>query len=112
SAGELFADQTEDGDAVLAVNAGEGTVLRVLSIQPAGKRAMGAAEFLRGHAVQPGDRSGAELRSCGECIRAFVFDRHGSPAYVLQVRDVPTPQPGFREVRVRMLGGPMNPSDL
>jgi methionyl-tRNA formyltransferase len=58
--GELFADQTEDGEPILAVNAGDGPVLRVLMIQPAGKRAMTAAEFLRGHPVQPGDRFGPE----------------------------------------------------
>lgn len=45
-------------------------------------------------------------------MKAVVFDRHGDPAEVLQVRDVPVPEPKFREVRVRMLAAPMNPSDL
>jgi methionyl-tRNA formyltransferase len=58
--GELFSEQTEDGEPVLAINAGGDTVVRILSIQPAGKRTMTAAEFLRGHPVQPGDRFGPE----------------------------------------------------
>ena len=46
------------------------------------------------------------------CMKAVVFDQPGDPAEVLQVRDVPVPVPGFREVRVRMLAAPINPSDL
>jgi NADPH2:quinone reductase len=45
-------------------------------------------------------------------VKAIVFEKHGDPAEVLKVRDVPDPQPGFRQVRVRMLAAPMNPSDL
>ncbi len=45
-------------------------------------------------------------------MRAIVFDRFGMPAEVLGVRDVPVPQPGPGEVRVRMLAAPINPSDL
>ena len=45
-------------------------------------------------------------------MKAVVFDRIGNPAEVLQVRDVPMPEPGFRQVRVRMLAAPINPSDL
>jgi NADPH:quinone reductase-like Zn-dependent oxidoreductase len=45
-------------------------------------------------------------------VRAAVFDRTGEPAEVLAVRDVPTPEPGRGEVRVRMLLCPVNPSDL
>jgi NADPH:quinone reductase-like Zn-dependent oxidoreductase len=45
-------------------------------------------------------------------VKAIVFDRHGDPAEVLQVRDMPEPQPPFRRVRVRMLAAPINPSDL
>lgn len=37
------------------VACGEGT-LKIETVQPAGKRVMGAADFLRGHAVQVGDR--------------------------------------------------------
>ncbi len=43
----------------LIVAAGEGTVA-IRSVQPAGKRLLSAAEFLRGSRVQAGDRFGAE----------------------------------------------------
>jgi methionyl-tRNA formyltransferase len=56
--GELRQDLTDTGEPVLLVNSGEETILRVLAIQPAGKRLMSAAEFLRGRPVQPGDRFG------------------------------------------------------
>jgi NADPH:quinone reductase-like Zn-dependent oxidoreductase len=45
-------------------------------------------------------------------MRAIVFDRFGEPAEVLQLRDVPEPQPRRGEVRVRMRLCPINPSDL
>jgi NADPH:quinone reductase-like Zn-dependent oxidoreductase len=45
-------------------------------------------------------------------MKAVVFDQFGDPAEVLQVRDVPVPEPGPGEVRVRMLASPINPSDL
>jgi NADPH:quinone reductase-like Zn-dependent oxidoreductase len=45
-------------------------------------------------------------------MKAIVFDRFGEPAEVLQLRDVPVPEPGRGEVRVRMLASPVNPSDL
>src|SRR5438270_1135797 len=45
-------------------------------------------------------------------MKAVVFDRFGDPAEVLHVRDVPPPEPGPGEVRVRMLSSPVNPSDL
>ena len=38
----------------LAVAAGDGTVLQLLQLQPEGKRAMAAREFLAGHKVPPG----------------------------------------------------------
>jgi len=41
----------------LIVQTGSGP-LEIVSLQPDGKRAMPAADFLRGHAVQPGDRVG------------------------------------------------------
>ncbi len=47
-----------DGDEVL-VATGDGAV-RINQLQPAGKRAMSAADFLRGHALQSGDRFGPE----------------------------------------------------
>ena len=45
-------------------------------------------------------------------MKAVVFDRFGDPAEVLHVRDVPVPEPGRGQVRVRMLASPVNPSDL
>jgi methionyl-tRNA formyltransferase len=42
---------------VVATGAGR---LRLLEVQPAGKRMMSAGEFLRGHPVQAGDRMGSE----------------------------------------------------
>jgi NADPH:quinone reductase len=48
----------------------------------------------------------------GGWMRAVVFDRFGDPAEVLHVRDLPMPEPGPGQVRVRMLYSPINPSDL
>src|SRR5262245_18947278 len=45
-------------------------------------------------------------------MKAIVFDRCGEPEEVLHVRDLPTPEPGPGQVRVRMLASPINPSDL
>jgi NADPH2:quinone reductase len=45
-------------------------------------------------------------------MKAIVFDRFGDPADVLHVRQVPMPEPGRKQVRVRMLASPINPSDL
>jgi NADPH:quinone reductase-like Zn-dependent oxidoreductase len=45
-------------------------------------------------------------------MKAVVFDEFGEPDNVLQVRDVPVPEPGPGQVRVRMLASPINPSDL
>ena len=45
-------------------------------------------------------------------MKAAVFERFGDPAEVLHVRDVPVPEPGPGQVRVRMLASPINPSDL
>jgi NADPH:quinone reductase-like Zn-dependent oxidoreductase len=45
-------------------------------------------------------------------MKAAVFDRFGEPAEVLQVREVPVPEPGPGMVRVRMIASPVNPSDL
>lgn len=45
-------------------------------------------------------------------MRAIVFDHFGEPAEVLALRDVPMPELGAGQVRVRMLAAPINPSDL
>lgn len=45
-------------------------------------------------------------------MKAVVFDRHGPPSEVLQLREVPPPVPSRGEVLVRMIASPINPSDL
>ncbi len=45
-------------------------------------------------------------------MRALRFHRHGPPAEVLQVDDVPTPEPGPGEVRLRLTHRPVHPADL
>lgn len=45
-------------------------------------------------------------------MKAAIFEQPGPPEQVLFIRDIPVPQPGFGEVRVRMLTSPINPSDL
>lgn len=45
-------------------------------------------------------------------MKAVVFAQHGEPRQVLEVRDLPTPEPGPGQVRIRMLASPINPSDL
>src|SRR5947208_14633987 len=45
-------------------------------------------------------------------MKALVFDQFGEPADVLHIREVPLPEPGRGEVRVRMIASPVNPSDL
>lgn len=45
---------------VLKAAAGAGTLLEILEVQPAGKRRMAAAEFLRGYPVVPGAHLGPE----------------------------------------------------
>lgn len=45
-------------------------------------------------------------------MKAVVFNRHGNPSEVVRVCEMPVPEPGFRQVRVRMLAAPINPSDL
>lgn len=45
-------------------------------------------------------------------MRAVVHESFGEPSDVLTVQDVPTPEPGPREVRVRMLASPIHNHDL
>ena len=44
----------------LSVVAGDGGIVDITELQPAGKKRMNAAEFLRGRRPQPGDRLGPE----------------------------------------------------
>jgi NADPH:quinone reductase-like Zn-dependent oxidoreductase len=45
-------------------------------------------------------------------MRAIRFERFGPPAEVLHLMDVPTPEPGPGQVRLRLTHRPINPSDL
>ena len=45
-------------------------------------------------------------------MRAIRFSEFGPPARVLRLEDVPTPEPGLGEVRIRVTHRPINPSDL
>ncbi|QSY97835.1 NADPH:quinone reductase (plasmid) [Rhizobium bangladeshense] len=45
-------------------------------------------------------------------MRAAFYDRQGSAKDVLTVGDLPDPQPGAGEVRVRMIFSGINPSDI
>jgi methionyl-tRNA formyltransferase len=44
------------------VAAGQGSMVEIIELQPAGKKRMSAMEFLRGHRFQTGDRLGPETR--------------------------------------------------
>ncbi len=45
-------------------------------------------------------------------MRAIRFYEFGDPLAVLRVEDIPLPEPGPDEIRVRLTHRPMNPSDL
>jgi NADPH:quinone reductase-like Zn-dependent oxidoreductase len=45
-------------------------------------------------------------------MKAAVFQQFGTPEQIVQLAEVPTPEPGRGEVLVRMLASPINPSDL
>lgn len=45
-------------------------------------------------------------------MKAVIFDSMGAPDSVLSVREIPEPDPGHGQVKVRMLCCPVNPSDL
>jgi NADPH:quinone reductase len=45
-------------------------------------------------------------------MRSLIFDRFGDPTEVLMLADVPMPEPGPGEVRVRLGARSINPSDV
>jgi NADPH:quinone reductase-like Zn-dependent oxidoreductase len=45
-------------------------------------------------------------------VKAVVFEQFGDPVEVLKVCEVPEPQPGPGQVRVRMLASPIGPADF
>lgn len=57
ASGELVQADSEG----VFVAAGEGTFVKIVELQPAGKRRMSAGDFLRGRPLQAGDRLGSEI---------------------------------------------------
>jgi NADPH2:quinone reductase len=45
-------------------------------------------------------------------MKAAIFQRFGEPSEVLDIQEVPAPTVGPKQVLVRMLASPINPSDL
>jgi mitochondrial enoyl-[acyl-carrier protein] reductase / trans-2-enoyl-CoA reductase len=45
-------------------------------------------------------------------IRAILYERHGNPADVLQIKTQPWPKPAADEVVVEMRAAPINPADI
>lgn len=45
-------------------------------------------------------------------MKSIVFDQPGDPRHVLNLQDLPIPEPPRGHVLVRMLASPINPSDL
>src|SRR5579862_2941291 len=64
------------------------------------------ARRLQAIARGPGEEKG------WSAMKAVQFDTFGDPAEVLHVAEVPKPEPGPGQVRVRMIASPINPSDL
>ena len=58
SPGQVIVGPTESGR--LVVTTGQGSAIELLELQPAGKRRMSSAEFLRGHRPRAGDSFGPE----------------------------------------------------
>ncbi|MGW5603793.1 zinc-dependent alcohol dehydrogenase family protein [Streptomyces rochei] len=54
----------------------------------------------------------APARRSGLTVRALAFQTYGDPSHVLRLTDLPRPEPGPGEVRVRLSARPVNPSDL
>ncbi|GAB3555857.1 zinc-dependent alcohol dehydrogenase family protein [Spirosoma fluminis] len=45
-------------------------------------------------------------------MKSIVFEQAGKPASILQAKELPTPEPGPNEVRVKVIASPINPSDI
>src|SRR5437899_394209 len=45
-------------------------------------------------------------------IKAIVYERHGNPADVLQIKIEPWPKPAADEAVVEMRAAPINPADI
>lgn len=45
-------------------------------------------------------------------MKSIIFEQAGNPADILKPLDVPMPEPGPNEVRIKVTAAPINPSDL
>ncbi|XP_013876699.1 enoyl-[acyl-carrier-protein] reductase, mitochondrial [Austrofundulus limnaeus] len=49
---------------------------------------------------------------CSQTCQALVYRKHGDPSQVVQLEDVPLPSTGAKDVLVKLLAAPVNPSDI
>lgn len=47
-----------------------------------------------------------------DLMKTIRFEQTGKPAEILSATDVPLPEPGPNEVRIKVIASPINPSDL
>jgi NADPH:quinone reductase-like Zn-dependent oxidoreductase len=45
-------------------------------------------------------------------MKAVIFEKAGAPAEILEVKEVPLPEPKAGEVRMKVIASPVNPSDV
>ena len=45
-------------------------------------------------------------------MKSIIFEQTGKPAEILKATEVPTPEPGPNEVRIKVIASPINPSDI
>ncbi|XP_057689473.1 enoyl-[acyl-carrier-protein] reductase, mitochondrial [Corythoichthys intestinalis] len=56
-------------------------------------------------------RQGAAFRRLSSC-KALVYKNHGDPSHVIQLKNVDLPPVGPKDVLVKILAAPINPSDI
>ncbi|XP_024917086.1 enoyl-[acyl-carrier-protein] reductase, mitochondrial isoform X2 [Cynoglossus semilaevis] len=49
---------------------------------------------------------------CSPTCRALVYERHGEPTQVVQLKNMDLPPLGSKDVQVKILAAPVNPSDI
>lgn len=49
---------------------------------------------------------------CAQTCQALIYRKHGDPSRVVELEDVPVPQIGAKQVLVKLLASPINPSDI
>lgn len=45
-------------------------------------------------------------------MKSILFEQTGKPRDILKITDLPIPEPGPNEVRIRVIASPINPSDI